>query len=60
MAKLNEPMEKQPIAVQGICHKVGVDMIGFLQMSTSGNKYIIIATDYMSKDIEAEADLIKL
>jgi len=53
-------MEKQPIAVQGICHKVGVDMIGFLQMSTSGNKYIIIATDYMSKDIEAEADLIKL
>ena len=55
LAKFNEPMEMRPIAVQGIYHKVGIDMIGPLQKSTSGNKYIITAVDYMSKNIEAEA-----
>ena len=48
-------MEIQPIAVQGIYYKVGKDMIGPLQTSQSGNKYIITAVDYMSKNIEAEA-----
>ena len=55
LAKFNEPMEMQPIAVQGIYHKVGIDMIGPLQTSLSGNKHIITAVDYMSKNIEAEA-----
>ena len=55
LAKFNEPMEMQPIAVQGIYHKVGVDMNGPLQAALSGNKYIITAVDYMSKNIEAQA-----
>ena len=55
LAKFSEPMEMRPIAVQGIYHKVGIDMIGPLQKSLSGNRYIITAVDYMSKNIEAEA-----
>ncbi len=55
LAMFNEPMTMQPIAVQGIYHKVGIDMIGPLQTSLSGNKYIITAVGYMSKNIEAEA-----
>ena len=55
LAKFNEPVEMQPIAVQGIYHKVGIDMIGPLQTSKSGHKYIITAVDYMSKNIEAQA-----
>ena len=55
LAKFNEPVEMQPIAVQGIYHRVGIDMIGPLQNSKSGHKYIITAVDYMSKNIEAQA-----
>ena len=55
LAKFNEPVTMQPIAVQGIYHKVGIDMIGPIQVSLSGNKYIITAIDYMSKNIEAVA-----
>ncbi len=54
-SKFNEPVTMQPIAVQGIYHKVGVDMIGPIQTSKSNNKYIITAIDYMSKNIEAAA-----
>lgn len=55
LAKFNEPVTMQPIAVQGIYHKVGIDMIGPIQTSASNNKYIITAIDYMSKNIEAAA-----
>lgn len=55
LAKFNEPVTMQPITVQGIYHKVGVDMIGPIQTSASGNKYIVTAIDYMSKNIEATA-----
>lgn len=54
LAKFNEPVEIQPIAVQGIYHKVGIDMIGPIQTSESGNRYIITAVDYMSKNIEQQ------
>ena len=54
-AKFNEPMEMQPIAVQGMYHKVGTDMIGPLQTSRSGNRFIIVAIDYLTKMIEAAA-----
>ena len=55
LAKFNEPITMQPIAVQGIYHKVGIDMIGPLQISSSGNRYIVTTIDYMSKNIEATA-----
>lgn len=32
-----EPLDMQPIPVEGIFHKVGIDMIGPLQTSASGN-----------------------
>jgi len=54
LANFDEPMEMQPIVVQDIYHKVGVEMIGPIQTSISGNKYIITAMDYLSKNIEAE------
>ena len=54
-ANFHEPMEMQPIPVTGIYHKVGIDMIGPIQTSKAGNKYIITAIDYMSKWIEAAA-----
>lgn len=43
----------QPITVHGIYHKVSIDIIGPLQPTLSGNKYIVTAVDYMSKNIEA-------
>ena len=54
LAKFSEPMTMQPTAVQGIYHKVGINMIGPLQTGLSCNKYIT-AVNYMSKSIEAEA-----
>jgi len=51
-AKFNE---MQPIPVEGVYHKVGVDMIGPLQTSVSGNRYIITIIEFMTKNVEAAA-----
>ena len=34
-----------------------MNMIGPIQTSSSGNKYVITAIDYMSKNIETEAEV---
>lgn len=52
-ANLNEPLDLQPIPVEGIVHKVGVDMIGPLQFSASGNCYINTKVHYMTKNVKA-------
>ena len=45
-----------PIPVQPkIWHQVGMDLIGPLPESTSGNRYILTITDYFSKWAEATA-----
>jgi len=54
-AKFNEPLEMQPIPVEGVYHMVGVDMTRPLQTSASGNRYIITTIDYMTKNLEAAA-----
>lgn len=54
-AKFNELLGMQPIPVEGVYHKVGVDMIGPLQTSASGNRYIITTVDYMTKNVKAAA-----
>lgn len=51
-AKFNE---MQPIPVEGVHHKVGVDMIGPLQTSASGNRYINTIIEIMTKNVEAAA-----
>ena len=38
-----------------VWHEVGIDIVGPLPTSRSGNKYIITLTDYFSKWPEAEA-----
>ena len=52
----NEPKELHPIAVKGVYHKVGIDLIGPLQPTTTrGNNYIITSVDYLTKNVEARA-----
>ncbi|KAA6418197.1 MAG: hypothetical protein FRX49_11855 [Trebouxia sp. A1-2] len=57
LAKFNEPVTMQLIAVQGIYCKAEADMVGPIQTSAFNNKYIITAIDYMSKNIEDAAVL---
>ena len=38
-----------PIPVEGPFHRVGVDCLGPLPMTTSGNRYIVVFTDYFTK-----------
>ena len=45
----------QPIKVNSTWQLVGIDVVGPLNISTSGNKYIIVAIDYFSKYCEAIA-----
>src|SRR3954469_23425478 len=42
-----------PIAVHGPFYQVGIDFVGPLPLTLQGNKYIIVAMDYMTKWPEA-------
>lgn len=56
-ANFNEPLDLQPIPVEGIFHKVGVDMVCPLQFSVSENCYINTKVHYMTKNVEAAVEL---
>jgi len=44
-----------PIKVQGPFHRIGIDIKGPLPVTSSGNRYIIVAMDYFTKWPEARA-----
>ncbi|CAB4414663.1 unnamed protein product [Rhizophagus irregularis] len=44
-----------PIAVHGPFYQVEIDFVGSLPITSRGNKYIIVAMDYMTKWPEAKA-----
>jgi Integrase zinc binding domain/Integrase core domain len=48
-----EPL--QPIPVGEPFSKMGIDIVGPLPLTDNGNKYIVVATDYMTKWPEARA-----
>ena len=47
--------ELHPIPVSDVWKQIGIDLIGPLPETERGNKYIITATDYFSKWLEAAA-----
>jgi len=49
----NEPAIMTPIPVHSAFHKVGLDLVGPLQRTAAGNRYIITCVDYMTKWVEA-------
>ena len=51
----NEPTVMTPIPVHSAFHKVGIDIIGPLQRTANGNRYIVTSIDYMTKWVEAKA-----
>ena len=53
----NKPVANtlHPIAVKEVFHSWGIDMVGPLHETPSGNKYIIVAMEYLTKWPEAEA-----
>jgi hypothetical protein len=48
-----QPEPLHPIRVGEPFDRVGIDMVGPLPVTTQGNKYIIVATDYLTKWPEA-------
>lgn len=44
-----------PIPVKDLFHRWGIDMVGPLKETKNGNKYLIVATEYLSKWAEAKA-----
>ena len=51
----NEPTVMTPIPVHSAFHKVGIDIVGPLQRTANGNRYIVTSIDYMTKWVEAKA-----
>lgn len=45
----------QSIKVSSIFELIGLDLVGPLPETTSGNKYILVMTEYLSKWVEAKA-----
>ncbi|KAL0018752.1 hypothetical protein WJX77_000959 [Trebouxia sp. C0004] len=48
-----KPAIMTPIPVYSAFHKVGLDLVGPLQCTAAGNRYIITCVDYMTKWVEA-------
>jgi hypothetical protein len=44
-----------PISVKAPFHRIGIDIVGPLPITPRSNKYIVVATDYMTKWPEARA-----
>jgi hypothetical protein len=44
-----------PIKVGEPFEKIGIDLVGPLNLTTNGNRYIVVAIDYMTKWAEARA-----
>ena len=44
-----------PVPVSHIFHRWGIDLVGPLQETPLGNKFIIVATEYLTRWVEAEA-----
>ena len=51
----NEPTVMTPVPVHSAFYKVGLDLIGPLQMTASRHRYIITSVDYITKRVEAKA-----
>ena len=47
--------ELHPVKVQSPWHHVGIDLIGPLEQTQSGNQYILTLSDYCTKWVEAVA-----
>ncbi len=45
----------KPITVKEPFELIGIDLIGPLRITSSGNKYIIVMTEYLTKWVEAKA-----
>ena len=41
LRRFNEPTGPHPVAGKGVYNNVGIDLIGPVQMSAKGNRYII-------------------
>ena len=58
--RVNNRMERpahslHPIEVNSPWHRIGIDLIGPLPLTTSGNSYIVTCSDYFTKWPEAAA-----
>lgn len=53
--KYRTPGPLQPIPIEAPFHKIGIDFVGPLPMTTKGNRYIVVSVDYMTKWPEAKA-----
>lgn len=54
---LNKPAPStlNPISVHHLFHRWGVDLVGPLKETPSGNKYIVVSTEYLTKWVEGKA-----
>ena len=50
----SEPLHPLPVPSK-VWSQIGVDLVGPLQVTSSGNQYIVVAVDYFSKWPEAKA-----
>lgn len=53
MGKPKRDLSIVPIKVTGPFDQIGIDFVGPLKVSSKGNRYIIVATDYLTKWPEA-------
>ena len=49
------PATLHPVAVGGVFHRWGIDLVGPLTETTNGNKYVAVATEYLTRWPEAQA-----